>query len=561
MPADTVPLVQSGTALESMRNSDFDVYSAYGEVVDNAIQADATHVRVAIGFLPKTSTTRQEAITHVAFGDDGHGMDAEVLHKCLQLGYSSRYNDRSGIGRFGVGATLAAINQCKRVEVYSKSIKKKWLYTYFDLDEIARGEMTGIPKPSSQSPPDTFLPLINGETGTLVIWSKYDRQPEEASEIIRSFETWLGRTYRHFLARGIRMQLNGKSIPLIDPLYVHTEHTSFPGDTSAEEYKTMQLDWPIPHEDRKPGGPSSSRITIRMSLLPEDLRKHQGSGSAKHSVERHIPDNEGISIVRNGREVFYDHVPHWPGKPFAEIDRWWGCEVSFDAVLDKDFTVKNIKRGAVPVRELKKALADKINPTRETAIETVREVWARARAADLVTATETGTATGHEVAERAAKNTPTPKGLLDATKSIETEAKNFADQYLADEDDRQKAAWTAKFKSQPFTIMEADWRGPEFVETSHLGGADVLRYNVRHAFFVELHEIREALVLQSIQNDAARRLRVLIDLLLISHAKAETMIDPSMEWTPAQLLETLRMQWGQYLNSYLATYKKEAASQ
>jgi hypothetical protein len=50
----------------------------------------------------------------------------------------------------------------------------------------------------------------------------------------------------------------------------------------------------------------------------------------------------------------------------------------------------------------------------------------------------------------------------------------------------------------------------------------------------------------------------LIDLLLISHAKAETMIDPKVEWPPEQLLETLRMQWGQYLSNYLATYKKES---
>jgi hypothetical protein len=55
----------------------------------------------------------------------------------------------------------------------------------------------------------------------------------------------------------------------------------------------------------------------------------------------------------------------------------------------------------------------------------------------------------------------------------------------------------------------------------------------------------------------ARRLRVLIDLLLISHAKAETMIDPKMQWPPEQLLETLRMQWGQYLSNYIATYKRE----
>ena len=36
------------------------------------------------------------------------------------------------------------------------------------------------------------------------------------------------------------------------------------------------------------------------------------------------------------------------------------------------------------------------------------------------------------------------------------------------------------------------------------------------------------------------------------------MIDPKMRWEPAQLLETLRIQWGQYLANYIATYKREA---
>src|SRR5262249_1143838 len=129
-----VPLVESGTALDSMRNSDFDVCSAYGEEVDNSLQADATHVKIHMSYRPKSPGKGHEAIERIAFGDDGYGMDEQVLHRCLQLGYSTRFNDRSGIGRFGVGATLAAINQCKRVEIYSKPPGGRWLYTYFDLD-------------------------------------------------------------------------------------------------------------------------------------------------------------------------------------------------------------------------------------------------------------------------------------------------------------------------------------------------------------------------------------------------------------------------------------------
>jgi hypothetical protein len=553
-----VPLVESGTALDSMRNSDFDVYSAYGEVIDNSLQADAKHVKIRMDYKSKTPLMRNEPIESIAFGDDGYGMTAEVLHRCLQLGYSSRYNDRNGIGRFGVGATLAAINQCKRVNVYSKPPGEKWLHTYFDLDEITSNKMTGIPAPQENQPPNEFINLIGDKGGTLIIWSKYDRQPDDATEILRNFTVWVGRTYRKFISSGVTITLNGQIIPAIDPLYVDISKTQFPDDPTAFEFSPpMTIDWPIPPEDQKKGGPTKSTVTIRISLLPEEFRKNQGTGSSKMAIDRHIPDNEGISILRNGREVFYDHIPHWPGKHFAEIDRWWGCEISFNAILDKEFTVKNIKRGAVPVRDLKGALAARINPTRETALERVREVWAKAKSAALVTQTGTGVVTGHEEAEEAAKKTPTPKGMLDAGKNIDTETAKLTEEWLKHEDERQKAAWEAKFKSQPFTIMDADWKGPEFVETSHLGGADVLRYNVRHPFFTELGSIRSALEATGQDTADARRLRVLIDLLLISHAKAETMIDPKMQWPPEQLLETLRMQWGQYLSNYIATYKRE----
>ena len=58
----SVALVESGVALDSMRNSDFDVYSAYGEVIDNAIQAKATEIRVLIDYKPAMAKGAREPI-------------------------------------------------------------------------------------------------------------------------------------------------------------------------------------------------------------------------------------------------------------------------------------------------------------------------------------------------------------------------------------------------------------------------------------------------------------------------------------------------------------------
>ena len=111
------PLVQVDTALMSLRSSNFDTPAAVGEPVDNALQAGANNIRIRliegerkVGKKQKTTPV----VEQIAFSDDGSGMDHEVVKRALVLGFSTRYNSRQGMGRFGVGATLAGISQAKR---------------------------------------------------------------------------------------------------------------------------------------------------------------------------------------------------------------------------------------------------------------------------------------------------------------------------------------------------------------------------------------------------------------------------------------------------------------
>ena len=58
-------------------------------------------------------------------------MSFDVIKKCLVLGYSERYGDRKGIGRFGVGFTLGSHHECKTIEVYSKTKDSEWHQVFF----------------------------------------------------------------------------------------------------------------------------------------------------------------------------------------------------------------------------------------------------------------------------------------------------------------------------------------------------------------------------------------------------------------------------------------------
>src|SRR5258708_32408149 len=83
--------------------------TAIGELLDNSIQAGATSLRIFLNC--ETSQCSQIAVL-----DNGSGMHAGALRRALQFGGSSRFNDRSGPGRFGMGLPNSSLSQAKRVE-------------------------------------------------------------------------------------------------------------------------------------------------------------------------------------------------------------------------------------------------------------------------------------------------------------------------------------------------------------------------------------------------------------------------------------------------------------
>ena len=561
-----VRLIDDRNALESLRSSDFDTVSAYGEVVDNSLDAGAKNIRIQ--FSTKRIGNRQfQHIQQIAFGDDGKGMNLETLNHCMKLGWSSRFNERNAIGRFGVGMTLAAIHECLRCQIYSKERGGNWISTYIDLEEVKTETMQHIPTPVSARLPQEYKELVGDESGTLVIWSKYDRQSDDAGNLADEASIWMGRTYRHFIWHDdVSITINGEEVKAVDPLYATVTKTRFPEDPVATLYPDMEISWPVDKTDKPENAPDESIITIRMSLLPEELRPEKGCGGWAATRERLIPLNEGISILRNRREVFYGAVPYWKvggggWSEFEDIDRWWGCEVQFDAVLDRAFLVKNIKQGAVPNRSLKKALKGKIIPTRETFLERIREVWSKAAERK---AKEAGKRRGgvkragdHTRAEEIAKVTPTGRSEIDSHKDKKKEVPEFVKNHAEHYNKEEQAMLATLFESQPFSIMEQRWKDSKFFESSHLGGSAVLEYNMGHPFFERIYASIGALEAEGKNYKIAKELKVMIDLLVISYARSESRFASDDNYSAEDFLELLRSNWGQYLQQYLKRWQKE----
>ena len=122
----TIPAVLSGHALRSLRDSGYDLSAALGEVIDNAIEANANQIDVWFTEEQATGKGRKAHISQIAIVDDGDGMGSDdqgrdVLQHYLQLGYSTRYMSTTTIGKFGVGAKLGALSFARRIDVWSRT--------------------------------------------------------------------------------------------------------------------------------------------------------------------------------------------------------------------------------------------------------------------------------------------------------------------------------------------------------------------------------------------------------------------------------------------------------
>lgn len=551
--------VEQDTALESMRASDFDCYSAYGEVIDNSIQANATDIRLQFEERKDRQNTSTKKIGRVLFADNGHGMDFDLLHKCLKLGHSSRYNDRAGIGRFGVGMTLGAIHECRKIEVYSKIASGNWNYTYLDLDEIKEGKLKFLPSPIPKKPNEEIVDYIN-ESGTLVIWSKYDKQFEKFENIIKQSEFWIGRTFRKFIwgeAKGykpIKIRVNHKIVPAFDPLFLTKKLTGFEDEPAADLLPNQIISWTVPLEANSKK--QKSDIEIRISLLPDEYRRDAGQGGDKFAQERFIDENEGISILRNDREVFYGHIPYTPKLGNSEADqmvnRFIGCEIAFGAELDLEFEVKNIKRGAKPVRELKEKIVEQIAPTFRSLREQIRNRWnERKREEEANVSTENaeiGVSGTHSSTNKFLKESK--EALLKNNKANKVENdEKIAKKVNPEADIDQIQKVIEALKENGITIDEREFIGDAFIDIEHGNQLKTIFYNTNSTFFkaysVILDELKEGNV------ELANKYRVLMDLIFVGYMLAESNIDPNEKMDGATFTDEIKQYWSINLSKIL----------
>lgn len=575
-----IPLIKVDTALNSLRASNFDIPAAVGELIDNALEAKANDIKIRLIEGKRAIGNKKKAtpiVEQIAVSDDGVGMTPEILHQSLVLGFSTRYNSRKGMGRFGVGATLAGISQAKRIEMYSRNAADApFLFSYIDLEEISSGNQVYMPEPVHAEIPTQFSDIAPSGTGTLVVWSKCDRLTQgedgtvnDLNSVREELVQWISRTYRYFLDGGVRIELGNTKIEPHDPLYLMTI-PRFATDPKAEVLLDESLEWSVPSDPTR-----KSTVRVRLTLLPEAWRLKRGWGNPQHTPtrERRIHENEGISVMRAKREIFHGILPKFYSAAVEEIDRWHGIEISFDPDLDECFRVRNVKKGAEPVDALRDALRNKIKDVIKAARKRIQATYTdqenKEKAEQRV----------HEQAEEIGlevdRTSPKARAGADMPPS---EQERILDELASAAAEAAQEEGTAapptsaeelkkRFKQLPFSIVDMRWPGKEFIEIEHLGSNTIVKLNNQHPFFTKIYSpvLKAAGVLKSNKPEdgtplngedllrLARIVHVGLDLLIVAYAKAESM-DPN----PEEKFGDLRTQWGMFLYNYVTNLPEPA---
>ncbi|MCC7074559.1 MAG: ATP-binding protein [Deltaproteobacteria bacterium] len=560
-----IPLILTGHALKSLRDSGYTLPAALGEPIDNCLEANANNIHIKF---EEDSAGGKKHIHAIAIIDDGDSMNDDVLQHYLQLGYSTRYGSTTTIGKYGVGAKLAAMNFGRRIDVWAKlRAEKEYRHTYLDLDEALEleqgGDEAGIGPPDSTEPPSWVKKIANGGPGTIVVWSKVDRLEDgrfapTADELRADVRKELSRTFRDFITDGIKITIDGVPLLAHDPLaiqkgtWIDTELAKKP-----EHKKERRDHFPasiITKDEEISVGTGTALLTV--TVYPPEIVRKRGTGGDELAKKLRVPENEGaISFVRMNREIAYTNVPKILPLGVLDIDRFIGIEVRFKPDLDAFFGVRNVKRGVEPHGDLRAKIRERLAKYIPTARNKVEEIRGAVQKEDEETTGQHGAATS--AVSQANKTLPKSRATPPKDESEQQRVLKLLAKDMGITDDKKVEDYVQRNKDLPFVVENVDFPGTNFIDLVHLGHQVVVRVNTRHRFYRELWEpIRETasrapgtMTTDEIAR-IAKRTDEAIFLIIVAYAKAE-----SMHTTPDAHYKDLRSFWGQFVDTLMDKVK------
>ncbi len=367
----TVPLFFGQTLISSLRDVGYNsTTSALCEHVDNAIQWAATEVRVYFRQTGKIGNLK----TDVLVLDNGTGMAPNILKFATSFGGSMVFDNRSGIGRYGMGMKTAALSMSPVMDLYSWQEPGAYYNMTLDVEAIGKEKSNLI-----QLPDPTLMDLLPseiteiltkalsfpnrdeqnllthnadelkerlGKSGTIVYLPACDRLTSaKARTLCEHAIKEMSRVYRRSLAKGTKLYVNNRLVEPFDPTYsmAAARHAKIPEITVKESRVVFSKVIQVKRSENQPDPDSieTAPVTVRLYALPiEDW------GALPLKVRKndlHLYDDNTISVLRNDREVFVGTIPQIM-KRHSDAN-WFRIQIDFPGELDEAFGVAANKQG------------------------------------------------------------------------------------------------------------------------------------------------------------------------------------------------------------------------
>lgn len=586
-----VPLFLGQTFVSSLRDVGYNsTTSAICEHVDNSIQAGASEIRIYFNQTGRKGNIDVDVLVY----DNGVGMAPHVLQVATSFGGSMHFDDRRGIGRFGVGMKTAALSMGPVLELYSWQEPGAIYNMILDVNAIgaSRSDLIELPEPTFMGtlPPQLVemltAPMVFpkdpnrqdllaldedglieglGSSGTIVFIPQCDRLTNKQAKTLTDNATKeMARIYRRQLGEGLRLFVNNRQLEAFDPTYwmTNARHTKIEGVGQARS--RLINSWPdiqIPvQEDSNITAPAS----VKLYMLP--MEEWYGLPRVVLKNQLQLFDDHLVSFMRNDREVHIGTVPDLSGKRHADAI-WMRIQVDFDGRLDEAFGVAMNKQGVRPKKYALNIIREKIRED----VSKVRDQTARYRAEQ----TSKGSKAKLSDAERRAQEADRFQGKPLPRPNPETEEERKELEHnlralaltLKRHGESDDEAFERIRDSSYITTFKHDEYWPFYHIDFQLGKV-ILTINTAHPFFTKLYEPLSKLGGKPVNgdeegseatdgeagNNEAGELLVALQMVLLSLGRAQSqMIASDASDEQVQLFETLRTEWSLNLKTQLMT--------
>lgn len=608
----SVPLFLGQTLINSLRDMGYNsTTSALCEHVDNAIQWGATEVRVYFRQAGKQPNQRIDVLVY----DNGKGMAPHVLKVAMAFGGSMVFDNRSGIGRYGMGMKAAALNIAPSVDVYSWQELGAFYSMTLDVEKIGqdRSNMIELPDPQlSDTLPSDISEILTtpinvpkrgpayqellaawrstgeyvvsdtkrgaeyqdllasdleelaarlGASGTIVYMPNCDRLTYSTAKTLADHAVKdMARIYRRFIEKGVRLYVNNRRVEAFDPTFwmATARHTKVEGLT--EKRSALIDSWPlqIPVSE---GAKQTTEIRIRVFLLPVEAWSALPRETLKNKL--HVFEDHAVSYMRNDREVEIGWEPKLKLKKHT-TDVWFRVEIDFKGEADAAFGVAANKQGVRLQEYVAQKILDRLGDNATRMRKTVREKQQKAKSA--------GQGSKNSGAQRMASDAEAiqaialpmpPADTVEQREVLDAHLRGLATS-LREEGETEEEAFD-RVKESKYLFGFTNQEYAPFYDTEYRFGKVILRVNSAHPFYQKvwqpLHNLAKKPTqagetddpegIGTVADDALTALRGL-QLLFLSLSRAQAqMLMADQNGDQAQLFRNLRKSWSDVLETQM----------